>query len=132
MAAAQGLACRESAAKSQNGVAELVADRPSEGMRDVAAGPAGYRRDPGQRGQRPGVGEPGPAVADLGQEPGSAQRARAREAGEDVRVGVGGQLASDLGLQGLDLSGQAGHGGGQRGRDGGLGGAVAAGRTRRC
>ena len=86
-------------------------------MRDVAAGPAGYRRDPGQRGQRPGVGEPGPAVADLGQEPGSAQRARAREAGEDVRVGVGGQLAGDLGLQGLDLSGQAGHGGGQRGRD---------------
>ena len=53
------------------------------------------------------------------------------EAGEDVRVGVGGQLAGDLGLQGLDLGGQAGHGGGQRRGDGGLGGAVAAGRTRR-
>jgi hypothetical protein len=87
--------------KVADGVAELVADRPSEGMRDVAAGPAGDRRDPGQRGQRPGVGEPGPAVADLGQQPGCAQRARAGQRSEDMRIGVAGQLPGDLGLQGL-------------------------------
>ena len=66
-------------------------------------------------------------------EPGSARSVPAR--GRQVKMCASGwaaKLAGDLGLQGLDLSGQAGHGGGQRGRDGGLGGAVAAGRTRRC
>ena len=49
-----------------DGVAELMADRPPERAGGVAAGPAGDRRGPGERGWRPGAGEPGPAVADLG------------------------------------------------------------------
>jgi len=89
-----------------DGVAELAADRPPERVGDVGAGPAGDRRDAGERGQRPGVGEPGPAVAGLGQQPGGAQRAGAGQGREDVAAGVGGQLAGDLGLQGLDLSGR--------------------------
>src|SRR5712671_7926193 len=45
------------------GVAELAVDRPPEAVGDAGAGPAGDRRDPGQPGQRLGVGEAGPAVA---------------------------------------------------------------------
>jgi hypothetical protein len=58
--------------------------------------------------------ETGPAIAGLGEQPRGAYRPGARKRGEDVRVGVGGQLGGDLGLQGLDLGGQ----GGQRGHQG--------------
>ena len=114
MAAAQGLAWRESAAKSQNGVAELAVDRPPEPDRDVLAGPAGDRGDPGQAGQGLRVGEACPAVPDLGEQPRGAHGPGAGQAGEDVRIGMGGKLGGDLGFQGLDLDSQ----GDQRGHQG--------------
>ena len=83
------------------GVAELAAGRPPELDRGMLAGLAGDRCNPGQPGQRLRVGEPGPAVPDLGQQPRRAQRARARQGGEDVPVGVGGQLPGDLGSRAL-------------------------------
>ena len=114
MAAAQGLAWRESPAKSQNGVAELAVDRPPEPDRDVLAGLAGDRRDPRQARQGLRVREACPAVPDLGEQPRGAQGPGAGQAGEDVRVRMGGELGADLGLQGLGLSRQ----GSQRGHQG--------------
>ena len=55
-----------------DGVAGLMVDRPPERAGGVAAGRAGDRRGPGERGSRPGAGEPGPAVAG----PGSCRAAR--------------------------------------------------------
>ena len=77
-------------------VAQLFADGPAEGDGFVLAGLAGGRRGAGQADQRLGVGEAGPAVADLGEQPGGADGARAGQRGEDVPVGVGGELGSDL------------------------------------
>ncbi len=114
-----------------DGVAELAADRPPEGVRDVGAGLAGDRGDPGEGGQGLRVGEPGPAVTGLGQQPGSAQHARPRQGGEDVRVRVGGQLDADPGLQDLGLGGQHGHRCGQGSGDAGMGGPVLPGRASR-
>ena len=48
-------------------VTQLLADGPAEGGGLVLAGLAGGRCRAGQADQRLGVGEPGPAVADLGQ-----------------------------------------------------------------
>ena len=110
-----------------DGVPELAVNRPPEAVGDAGTGPAGDRRDPGQPGQRFGVGEAGPAVADLGEQPGGTHCAGPGQRGEDVPVGVGGQLPGDLGFQGLDLGGQRGQRGGQGGGDARLGGAVCAG-----
>jgi hypothetical protein len=55
-----------------DGVAELTTDRPPEGAGGVRAGLVGDRGDPGQPGEGLRVGETGPAVPDLGQQPGSA------------------------------------------------------------
>jgi translation initiation factor IF-2 len=107
-----------------DGVAELAVDRPAEAVRDAGAGPAGDRGDPGQPGQRFRVGEAGPAVADLGEQPGGAHGSGPGQRGKDVPVGVGGQLPGDLGFQGLDLGGQRGQRGGQGRGDACLGGAV--------
>jgi hypothetical protein len=63
---------------------------------------------PGQADQRLGLGEPGPAVTDLGQQAGGADGARAGQRGEDVPVGVFGELGGDLGVQRFDLGVQAG------------------------
>ncbi len=70
------------------------------------AGGAGAGSDVGQAGQRGGGGEAGAAVADLGEQPGGAHGARARQAGEQVAVGVGGELFADLLLEGGDLLAQ--------------------------
>jgi hypothetical protein len=78
--------------------AELFADGPAEGDGLVLAGLAGGRRGPGQADQRLGFGEAGAAVADLGEQPGGADGARAGQRGEDVAVGVGGELGGDLGF----------------------------------
>jgi hypothetical protein len=51
-----------------DGVAELAVDGPAEADRDVLAGPAGDRGDPGQARQRLRIGEPRPAVPGLGQQ----------------------------------------------------------------
>ena len=58
-------------------VAELFAEGPAEGDGLVLAGLAGGRGGAGQADQRLGVGEAGPAVADLGQQAGGADGARA-------------------------------------------------------
>jgi hypothetical protein len=63
---------------------------------------AGGGGDPGQAGQRFRGGEASPAVADLGQQPGCPHGTRARQRGEDVRVGVRVELLTDLLGQGLD------------------------------
>lgn len=68
----------------------------AEGDGLVLARLAGGWRGPGQADQRLGVGEPGPAVADLGEQPGGAGGARAEKRGEDVAVGVRGELPGDL------------------------------------
>jgi len=106
------------------GVAELPVDVPPELVADPGARPAGDGRHAGHPGQRPGIGVAGAAVAGLGERAGGAQRARAGQAGEDVRVGVGVQLGGDLRVQGPDPPGQAGHGAGQLHGEGGLGGVV--------
>jgi hypothetical protein len=64
---------------------------------------AGSMGRPGQAGQRLGVGEPGPAVADLGQQGGGAHPARAGQGGEDGGVGMGAKPLHDLALELLDL-----------------------------
>src|SRR6185437_2804776 len=63
--------------------AQLLADGPAEGDGFVLAGLAGGRRGAGQADQCLGVGEAGPAVADLGQQPGGADGARA---GSEVKT----------------------------------------------
>ena len=114
-----------------DGVAELAADRPPEGAGDMRAGLAGDRADPGQPGEGLRVGETGPAVSDLGQQPGGAQCPGTGQGREDVRVGVGGQLDADPVLQGLDLGGEHGHRRGQGNGDACLGGPVLPGHSAR-
>src|SRR5579862_1414924 len=109
-----------------DGVAEVAVDVPPEVVAEVAARAACDGGDAGDPGQRPGVGVAGPAVAGLGEQPGGAHRAGPGQAGEDVRVGVGGELGGDVFLQGLDAGGQAGDGAGQLGGHGGLGRVVSA------
>src|SRR5215813_930926 len=58
-------------------VAELLADGPAEGDGLVLAGLAGRWGGSGQADQRLGFGELRPAVADLGEQPGGADGARA-------------------------------------------------------
>src|SRR6185437_7100639 len=108
MWAAQGLAWREPSAKSQTAPRSclLTAQR-----KVTALCLPDWRVDgaaPAKADQCLGVGEAGPAVADLGQQPGGADGARAGQRGEDVPVSVLRQLGSDLGFQRLDLGVQAG------------------------
>ena len=110
-------------------VAELLVCRPTESDVLDFAGLAGGGGDAGQAGQRFRGGETGSAVADFAEQAGRAERARARQRGEDVRVGVAGELFGDVGVKGLDLGDQAG----QHGHEGaGGGGAVGAGAATWC
>lgn len=86
-----------------DGVAELFVARPAEADGSELAGLPGRWCCPGQAGQRFGGGEPGSAVADLGQQPRRADPAGSGQAGKDVRIGVRVELAVDLGRQCLDL-----------------------------
>jgi len=97
-----------------DGVAELLVNGPAEGDGLLLAGLAGGGGDSGQADQRFGVGEAGAAVADLGQQSGGADGARAGQAGEDLGIGVQRELLGDLRLQCLDLFDQAG----QHGQEG--------------
>ena len=107
--------------------------RPSGSRRSAdLAGLAGGGGDAGQAGQRFGGGEPGAAVADLGEQPGGADGAGAGQRGEDVRVGVQGELLGDLGGQGLDLLDEAGQDGEQGAGDVRWAAAVVAGGAAGC
>src|SRR5215472_5748671 len=110
-----------------DGVAELLVAGPAEPDGADLAGLAGGRRDPGQAGQRLRSREAGPAVADLGEQPGGADAAGAGQAGEDVLVGVQRELLADLGGQGLDLLGEGDQDGQQGAGDVRFGGTVLAG-----
>ena len=112
-----------------DGVAELFVAGPAEADRAGLAGLAGGGGDAGEAGQCFGGGEPAAAVADLGEQPGGADGAGTGQAGEDVSVGVQGELLADLVRQGLDLADQGGEYGQQGVGDVGLGGAVVAGRA---
>jgi hypothetical protein len=108
MRAAQGLAWREPSAKLQAASRSclLTAQRKVTALclpdwRVDGAAPARQISDSGS-------GEAAPAVADLGQQPGGADRAGAGQRGEDVPVGVAGKLPGDLSVQRLDLGVQAG------------------------
>jgi hypothetical protein len=114
-----------------DGVAELFADGPAEGDGFVFAGLAGGGCGAGQADQRLGVGEAGAAVADLGEQAGGADGARAGQRGEDLAVGVGGELGGDLGFQRFDLGVQAGQHGGQGAGHLGAGSSLLTGRALR-
>ena len=108
-----GLEWRELAAKSQTASRSwrLTAHRkPTEtclpDWRVTGATPA-----------RP-ASDPGPAVPGLGEQPRGAHGPGAGQGGEDMRIGMGGKLGGDLGLQGLDLGGQRGERGHQGAGDG--------------
>ena len=79
-----------------DGVAELFVAGPAEADDAEFAGLAGGGCGAGQAGQRLGGGEPGAAVADLGQQSGGADAAGAGQGGEDVGVGVRVELGVDL------------------------------------
>jgi hypothetical protein len=83
--------------------AQLAIDRPPEPDGAALAGLAGCRCGTGEAGQRLGCREPPARVTDLGQQPSRSNGARARQAGEHVRVGVGVQLFGDLVDQHVDL-----------------------------
>jgi hypothetical protein len=115
-----------------DGVAELLVGGPAEVGEGGLAGLAGGGGDAGQADQRFGGGEPGPAVTDLGEQPGGAHGAGAGQRGEDGRVGVQGELLGDLGIQGPDLLHEAGQDGEQGAGDVRLGDAVVAGAAAGC
>src|SRR5215211_2456631 len=110
-----------------DGVAELFVAGPAETDATAFAGLSGGRSHPGQAGQRVGGGKAAAAVADLGQQPGGADRAAAGQAGEDLLVSVLVKLLADLYGQRFDLLGQRGQQRHERSGDVGLGGAVLAG-----
>ena len=94
-----------------DGVAQLFVASPAEADGAYLAGLSGRGCDSGEAGQRFWRGEPGAAVADFGEQSCGTDAAGAGQAGEDVRVGVQGQLFVDLDRQGFDLFSQAGQDG---------------------
>src|SRR6202034_900508 len=110
-----------------DGVTELLVAGPAEADGAHLAGFSGGRRGAGEAGQGFGGAEAGAAVADLGEQAGGADGAGAGQRGEDVRVGVQGQLLADLLGQGLDLLGEGGQDGEHGRGDVCLGGAVVTG-----
>jgi len=110
-----------------DGVAELFVAGPAEADGAYFAGLAGGGRGAGEACEGLGGGEAGAAVADLGEQAGGADGAGAGQRGEDVRVGVQGELLADLLGQGLDLLGEGGQDGVQGRGDVGLRGAVVTG-----
>jgi hypothetical protein len=84
-------------------LAELLVASPPEGDGFDLAGLLGRGGDTGQRGQRVSGGELAAGVADLGEEPGGAQRLDPGQGRVDVGVGVGGQLLGEVVLECGDL-----------------------------
>src|SRR5579875_3172711 len=109
-----------------DGVAELLVGGPAEADGTVLARLASARRDAGQAGQGLRGREASAAVADLGQQAGGADGAGAGKAGEDVGVGVQGELLFDLLGKDLDLLHQGAQGGQKGAGDVGLGGSLGA------
>ena len=91
------------AGEVDDGAAELFVDGPAEGDDLDLAGLSGRGCGAGQAGECFGGGEAAAGVADLGEQPGSADGARPGQRGEDRGVGMGGELVGDLVLEGLDL-----------------------------
>src|SRR5262245_49177046 len=75
-----------------DGVAELLVGSPAEADGAVLTRLASAGRDAGEAGQGLRRREAGTAVADLGQQARGADAAGAGQAGEDVAVGVQGEL----------------------------------------
>ena len=121
------MARRESAAKSQTASRSCLSQAQRKPTGAWLAGLSGGGGDAGQAGQRFGGGESAAAVADLGEQPGGADGAGAGQAGEDVRVGVRGELLGDLLGEGLDLLDEGAQGGDERAGDVGVGAALLAG-----
>jgi hypothetical protein len=94
-----------------DGVAELFVHGPAEGHDSGLAGFAGGGCDAGQTGQRGGGGEPAAGVTDLGEQAGGADGAGLGQGGEDLPVGVDGQVLGDLLGECLDLPGDCVEGG---------------------
>lgn len=105
-----------------DGVAELFVCGPTESDVFDFAGLTGGGGDASQAGQRFGRGETGSAVPDLGEQPGGADGAGAGQGGEDMRVGVQGELFGDLRVERLDLGRDAGERGDHGPGDVGVGG----------
>jgi hypothetical protein len=76
-----------------DGVAELLVGCPAQGDCLCLAGWGGGGGDAGQAGEGLWSGEARAAVADLGEQPGGADGAGARQRGEDVRVRRAGRAA---------------------------------------
>jgi hypothetical protein len=75
------------------GIAQLLVGGPAEGDGPDLAGLSGGGRDTGQGGEAVAGGEPAACVADLGEQPGGADAARAGQGLEDGRVGGGRPVA---------------------------------------
>jgi hypothetical protein len=115
-----------------DGAAELLVAGPAEAGGVHFAELAGGRHSAGEAGQRSGGRERGAAASDLSEQPGGPDGAGAGQRGEDVRVGMQGQLLGDLLGQCLDLLDQGGQDGEQGPGDAGLRGAVVTGRAAGC
>jgi hypothetical protein len=83
-----GVAAPAVSGEVAEGVSELLVAAEAEGDGAVAAAGAGRGSDPGEAGQRLGVGEPGAAVADLGEQSSGADRGAAGQGPEADGVGV--------------------------------------------
>ncbi len=110
-----------------DGAAQLLVDGPAERDDLDLAGLScrGGRAGQADQGLRCGVAAAG--VADLGEQAGRAHGAGAWQRGEDVAVGVGGELSGDLLLEGLDLGADGAQRGDQREGDRGASGGFRAG-----
>ena len=86
-----------------DGIAELFVGGPAEADRAMFARLSSAGGNAGETGQRLRSRESGAAVADLGEQTCGANGAGTGQAGEDVGVGVEGELLGDLCLEGIDL-----------------------------
>jgi hypothetical protein len=82
-----------------DGAAQLLVDGPAERDDFDLAGLARGWGGAGEADQGFGGGVAASGVADLGEQPGGAHGAGAGQRGEDVAVGVGGELGGDLVLE---------------------------------
>jgi hypothetical protein len=92
------------AGKVADGVSEFLVGGPPECDGSMFAGGAGGRGDSGERGKGFGFGEPGAAVADLGEKGRSADGVGSGKGSEDVAVGVGVQQFSYPSVESLYLA----------------------------
>ncbi len=82
---------------------------------------------PARQANDSGVGKRARQSPDLGEQPGGADGAGAGQGGEDMRVGVQGELFGDLRVERLDLGRDAGERGDHGPGDVGVGGTLVTG-----